>query len=260
MFSGYTFRILWNLYFQKPLFAAISPTAFSDASQNAIGILDMIGGVFVGVIGGLVGILFIILHLTIVRFRRIGAKRFWIIRNPYPYAIVVMILTVILLFPELIGDYMALLPVAAFRDLSVTGPISNAEADWDIISIWVSVPLFIFSRFFLTAFAVSLPIPAGLFVPIITVGAGVGRLTGEILSPLIQSDPQLSQNIPGIMAVVGAAGVGAGVTQTFSVAVIIFELTGQIVLLVPVTVCLDKYFLIILFCLYFIIRYQLLLL
>jgi len=49
-------------------------------------------------------------------------------------------------------------------------------------------------------------------------------------------DLEPTGELPGIMAVVGAAAVGAGVTQTFSVAVLMFELTGQIVLLVPVTI------------------------
>lgn len=44
------------------------------------------------------------------------------------------------------------------------------------------------------------------------------------------------QVYPGVYAVVGAAAFCGGITHTISVAVIIFELTGQLVCLLPVMV------------------------
>lgn len=42
---------------------------------------------------------------------------------------------------------------------------------------------------------------------------------------------------------VGAAAVASGVTRTFSTAVIVFELTGQLKHMLPVLVCLCAFFL-----------------
>uniref|UniRef100_A0A915D562 Chloride channel protein n=1 Tax=Ditylenchus dipsaci TaxID=166011 RepID=A0A915D562_9BILA len=46
--------------------------------------------------------------------------------------------------------------------------------------------------------------------------------------------PELSNIFPGIYSIVGAAAFVAGVTHTISVAVIVFELTGQVFYLLPV--------------------------
>lgn len=43
--------------------------------------------------------------------------------------------------------------------------------------------------------------------------------------------------IPGGYAVVGAAAMSAGVTRTLSTSIIVFEMTGQLELLIPVLVC-----------------------
>lgn len=233
MFSGFTFRFLWNIQHRAPLFSAIAETDFTKESEGLVGMSDVLGSLVLGVTGGLIGIVFIFIHLSIIRIRRVGGTKTWLFRSPYPYTIVIASLTALLLFPELIGSYMALTPVAALKQFATIG---SMPAPWLVISLWVSIPLFLLSRFWLCAFSISLPIPCGLFVPTLTIGAAVGRLLGEVMEDILGSDLEPSGELAGIMAVVGAASVGAGVTQTFSVAVIIFELTGQIILLVPVTV------------------------
>jgi len=237
MCSGFTFRFIWNARYDLPIFTALAPTAFAKTGTGLFTVTEVFGAVLLGILGGLIGVCFIFLHLSVVRYRRKGALRFWVFKSPYPYTILIATVTAVLLFPELIGDYMNLLPMAAFKNLAVIGSLDNATAlDWLDISVWVSVPLFLLSRFWLTGLSISMPIPCGLFVPFITVGAGVGRLFGEAVYPSL--DPLLdpTMELPGIMAIVGAAAVGAGVTQTFSVAVLMFELTGQIILLVPVVI------------------------
>ena len=87
-------------------------------------------------------------------------------------------------------------------------------------------------KFILTCLAISCPIPAGLFTPTFTLGAVFGRLYGYFFNWLFPS----LQIQEGIYAVIGAATFTSCVTRTTSVAMIIFELNGQITHLVPVLI------------------------
>ena len=72
----------------------------------------------------------------------------------------------------------------------------------------------------MTAISVTCPIPSGVFTPVFTMGASIGRLIGWIVDGFIGTDHA------GVYALVGAAAVTSSVTHTVSVAVIVFELTG----------------------------------
>ena len=60
----------------------------------------------------------------------------------------------------------------------------------------------------------SLPISAGMYTPIFTIGAALGRFYGEILVLIFPS----ANIVPGAYAVVAAAALASGVTQTVSTA------------------------------------------
>lgn len=83
-------------------------------------------------------------------------------------------------------------------------------------------------KFPLVIVAIGLPIPAGVFIPCFLLGSGLGRLYGEVLRILFGT-----VIVPGGYAVVGAAAFTAGVTRAFSVAVVIFEVTGQLKHMLP---------------------------
>jgi chloride channel 2 len=104
------------------------------------------------------------------------------------------------------------------KELPVKNPIMN-------LSITVV------AKFLLTILALALPIPAGLFLPVFTLGAVMGRLIGEILKATIWTEI-----IPAYYAVVCAASLSAGVTRALSTVVVVFELTGQLSLLLPVII------------------------
>ncbi len=72
----------------------------------------------------------------------------------------------------------------------------------------------------LTAVCNSLPIPAGIFMPVFQLGAIFGRLFGECMR---HTFPEYV-DAPGSYAVVGAAAMASSVTQTISTSVIVFEL------------------------------------
>ena len=77
--------------------------------------------------------------------------------------------------------------------------------------------------------AITLPVPAGAFIPVFTLGAAIGRLVGEVLATWfpdgIHPDYQIPI-IPGSYAVVGAAAFAGAATHTISTTVIVSELTG----------------------------------
>lgn len=82
------------------------------------------------------------------------------------------------------------------------------------------ITFYIIIKFSLTVAAIGLPIPCGLFVPLLAIGAGIGRLIGEIFQ-------SYQNDVPGAFAVVSAAAFASGCTQTIAPGIIILELTGQ---------------------------------
>lgn len=97
-----------------------------------------------------------------------------------------------------------------------------------------------FFQFFFSIIASTIPVPSGIFIPVFKIGAGLGRLIGESMHLWfpngVRYGGRLSPILPGGYAVVGAAAFSGAVTHTVSVAVIIFEMTGQITHVVPVMI------------------------
>ena len=127
-------------------------------------------------------------------------------------------------------------------------------------------------RSLLTAMAITLPIPCGVFMPVLVVGCAVGRLYGYYVALLLGSEwwsqgsaqravlavrspspphtkpfPSRQKNksaqyhvdgfrccVQGSYAVAGGAAFSAGVTRAVSTAVFVFEMTGQLHQLIPV--------------------------
>lgn len=108
-------------------------------------------------------------------------------------------------------------------------------------SIFVNTFLFFVSNFITIAVASTVPVPGGLIVPLFMLGAGLGRFFGEwsaFLFPNGMSGGSGSPGIiPGAYAVAASAALCGGVTGSLSVAVIAFEITGQLTHFLPVIVC-----------------------
>lgn len=81
-----------------------------------------------------------------------------------------------------------------------------------------------------------MPVPCGMFIPMMKIGSSYGRLCGEIMYYFFPNGlGRLGIPIlPGGYAVVGSAAFSAGVTHSVSVGVILFEITGQIRHIIPV--------------------------
>jgi chloride channel 3/4/5 len=84
------------------------------------------------------------------------------------------------------------------------------------------------AKLFLTIITFGCKVPSGVIIPALDAGALFGRLIGYAL-PYTPNDVS-----PGIFALVGAAAFLAGVSRmTISLAVIMFELTGELQYAVP---------------------------
>jgi len=86
------------------------------------------------------------------------------------------------------------------------------------------------AKFLMTVVSVSCPIPCGVFTPVFVMGAALGRLVGFVVNSTTGIDHM------GVYAIVGAAAMTSSVTHTVSVAVIVFELTGQINYMIPLLI------------------------
>lgn len=76
--------------------------------------------------------------------------------------------------------------------------------------------------------SISCPIPNGIFAPVFSLGAAIGRLYGHILMKIGEYlGLQLIQS-EALYAVIGAASIGGTVTKTVSTVIIVFEMLGQV--------------------------------
>ncbi|EDW81288.2 uncharacterized protein Dwil_GK11107, partial [Drosophila willistoni] len=107
-------------------------------------------------------------------------------------------------------------------------------------SVFSNLVIYTLFTFMFSIIASTIPVPSGMFIPVFKIGAGFGRLVGEFMAVTfphgVRYGGRLSPIMPGGYAVVGAAAFSGSVTHTVSVAVIIFEMTGQITHVVPVMI------------------------
>ncbi|KAL1777402.1 chloride channel protein ClC-Kb isoform X1 [Sigmodon hispidus] len=106
------------------------------------------------------------------------------------------------------------------------------------LTVFGTLVFFLVMKFWMLILATTIPIPAGYFLPIFIYGAAIGRLLGEALSVAfpegIVDGDEVNPIMPGAYALAGAAAFSGAVTHTISTALLVFELTGQIVHALPV--------------------------
>ena len=94
----------------------------------------------------------------------------------------------------------------------------------------MNMMIYMLIKFGITVLSVSVQLPAGVIFPLLTCGAVYGRLFGYILEQFSATEA------PGVYAAVGAAALVCATTHSVSVAIIVFELTGEIHYLIPMIV------------------------
>ncbi|XP_034488308.1 chloride channel protein 2-like isoform X2 [Drosophila innubila] len=126
------------------------------------------------------------------------------------------------------------------EDLTVEQAAVVTHWTTNLTSVFGNLVCYTIFTFFFSIIASTIPVPSGMFIPVFKIGAAFGRLVGELMASWfphgVRYGGRLSPIMPGGYAVVGAAAFSGSVTHTVSVAVIIFEMTGQITHVVPVMI------------------------
>ncbi|OWZ20575.1 Chloride Channel (ClC) protein [Phytophthora megakarya] len=162
--------------------------------------------------------------------------------SPFIYAAFVAFLFSLVEYP--VGSFMQLTQRQTIDDMFSTKTLASHEvattthlsvdfgSSWTSPSLMLNLFTYVAVRFWALAISATVFVPTGIVTPVFAIGAVVGRLFGEMV--VILSEGELSI---GGYAVVGAASFTAGVTGTISIAVIVFELTGQLSYMIPVLLC-----------------------
>ncbi|KAJ3288989.1 hypothetical protein HDU79_004407 [Rhizoclosmatium sp. JEL0117] len=200
--------------------------------------------ILLGVLGGLVGAFFIKLNSQV----SIHRKKYW--RN-YP----ILEVAIVALITGIIGFLHIYLRVSTvdlvanlFRECAdITGDFhglcTNPGAQVIFLLLFAA-----WIKFALTVITFGTQIPAGIFLPSITIGALVGRALGILMSMIQKAHPEdpffTSCTIkpvvtpcitPATYSIIGAAAFLAGTTRmTMSLTVIMFELTGALSYMLPI--------------------------
>lgn len=220
--------------------------------------LEMIPYVLLGVAGGVYGYLFVkvntrIFSTTLQNSLRSRLSR-WTRTSPewsgLLEIIVVLVITTVVSYPLGISK----VPLSTLKDILFT-ECKDKNSSTDSVSarlMCLSKPsitslklLFcLVQGFFLTAYSYRLDLPGGILMPSLVMGALFGRFVGIIsqgIQEIFGKDSLLTCTrasclvSPSSYAVVGAASFATGVTKLrVCIVVIIFELTGAIIYVLPI--------------------------
>lgn len=217
---------------------ALGPTALNEFVFTKA---EVVAFALLGLAGGLFGSLFVMSFKRLVSLRRWAERRggvFAAATSPIVFLSVVSLGTALVVFP--LGNFRRLGISEGIDDLfssqSLANPTNpgllNAD-DWNRNG-QLELNLFLYGCItaIFAVLSMTLPVPLGLYLPLVSWGAVWGRLMGQ---GMVQIFPNLG-TLPAVYAVAGAAAFAAGTTRTLSTAVIIFEMTGEITLAIPVII------------------------
>mmetsp|Transcript_64388 Transcript_64388/g.178546 ORF Transcript_64388/g.178546 Transcript_64388/m.178546 type:complete len:752 (-) Transcript_64388:149-2404(-) len=203
---------------------------------------EYVGFVFLGVVGGLIGAVFVHYNIKVCAARRKGTP--W--RNRVPEVFEVLLICFLTAITSYPNEYTQVLSSTSIRSLfhacADTSPgapdmmsLCNGTQPNTDLHLAATILLAGLLRFVQMTFTFGAGVPAGLFVPCLYTGACLGRVVGFVahhINALIPNS-QVVVN-PGMYAMVGAASVLGGVCRvTISLVVIMFELTGGLQMVVP---------------------------
>lgn len=228
-------RVLWRA-FVCSLFAAMTLKALNPTGTGKLVLFETNYGtsyravhylifVLLGVAGGLFGGIFCKANfLWSKTFRKYNIIK----NNPVFEVFLVVLATAVLQYPNPLtrepGDVIIKNLLVDCRGVSNDSWVCEKEASNERMTYtgWLIYGTLV--KLILTIITFGCKVPSGVIIPALDGGAFFGRLVGQFI-------PGIS---PGIFAMVGAAAFLAGVSRmTISLAVIMFELTGELEYIVP---------------------------
>ncbi|KAF4957638.1 hypothetical protein FGADI_3000 [Fusarium gaditjirri] len=205
--------------------------------------------IFVGIIGGALGALFIKASKYWAQsFRRIQLIK----KHPLLEVLLVALITGLMSY----WNALTKLPVAELL-LSVASPCEGSSTDWEERALCPGaideIPPILFELFvallikgFLTVITFGIKVPAGIYVPSMVVGGLMGRIVGHMVQWAVLRVPDWaiwgdcafsrdgSCIQPGVYGLIAAGATMCGVTRlSVTLAVILFELTGSLDYVLP---------------------------
>lgn len=238
-------RVLWRA-FTCSLVAAmvlreLNPTGTgklvlfeADFSSSRYEPVHYVVFILLGVIGGLFGGVFCRLNFLWSKwFRSFNIIK----RNPVLEVVLIVLVTTLMQFPNPLtkepGDVVIKALLVDCNEVTVSKSYvctseSRDALDTTYVLNLISATLI---KLFLTIITFGIKVPSGVIIPALSAGALFGRLVGLLMVHCSSAPSTLS---PGIFALVAAASFLAGVSRmTISLAVIMFELTSSLPLVVP---------------------------
>lgn len=208
---------------------------------------EMVAFFAIGALGGVLGSLFIHYNVKWSKFRLHDA---YMKRSPILEVCVVILITTLLQYPipflrltntEILAT---LFSECNMEDVSGEGAKSLLCDPSRSQQVLLILAYAVIAKLFLTTLTFGVRVPAGLFIPSMTIGACAGRVIGSLTKSAADAHPDwyifrecTTTSVcvrPSIYALVGASSTLAGVTQvSVSLVVIMFELTGGLGHLLP---------------------------
>ncbi|KAI9780466.1 MAG: hypothetical protein M1839_006740 [Geoglossum umbratile] len=212
---------------------------------------EMIAFIFLGVLGGAAGALFIKASRVWARtFRRIPFVKRW----PVFEVVLVSLITGVVSFWNrytklAVTELLLELASPCDQEASGTGLCPSMEKIPEVI-YYLSIAFVIKSL--LTVVTFGIKVPAGIYVPSMVVGGLMGRIVGHTVQYLLFKFPDAaifgscpSEGggstcvVPGVYAMVAAGATMCGVTRlSVALAVILFELTGSLDHVLPFSIAI----------------------
>lgn len=211
---------------------------------------ELLPFILLGITGGLFGGLFIKLNITIAKLRR---SDMYPLRNrPILEVSVAAFIAALINFPNLfMRAQLSELVYYLFAECATIGNNdifglcrATTAGSLSMVSLLLTAAGL---GTLLAAITFGLPIPAGIILPSLAIGALYGRALGVIVELIHKHnsglvlfsacEPDVPCITPGTYAIVGAASALAGTTRmTASIVVIMFELTGALTYVLPIMI------------------------
>ncbi|KAM5536604.1 hypothetical protein V8D89_009699 [Ganoderma adspersum] len=208
---------------------------------------ELIPWMFLSVVGGLLGSLLIKLNAAAAVYRRHSQLHEYPILEVVGFTAITAAVSYLVVFLRVQSSELV---ANLFQECDPTK--SDYHGLCNPTAIGANVFLLVLTalvKIAFTAWTFGMMVPAGIFLPTITIGACLGRAVGLIVQGLHRAyphawifsscPPDISVRCisPGFYAVIGASAMLGGVTRmTISLVVILFELTGALSHVLPIMI------------------------
>ena len=221
--SIYMVSNLWKAFFSSVICCFITKIFYGDFSIKVIDdttainvnfVFKLINFIIIGIMTGIVGASCATLVSKGVYIRK-KINISWL-NNRFKFAAITALITASTTFfiPGLRNfDKPIIIHLFSANDLSIEDWQHPGEGWYLLISC--------FSKYCLTVLGLSCTMPSGVFGPMFTVGALLGRFYGHLIYTIF------GINMESAFAMAASAGAFSGFSHTISSALMIFELAGQ---------------------------------